>query len=343
MAELNFSGYHPTMTHLVLLAKELGWHVTQQDGGRKGRGGTRLRSPVSAKTISIPRSTQIRDSVMKSLYHQVATHSDHDRLVDVIAAMRAITDPDFPQEMTEMIAREFVPTIASVAEGETVQADRNPPIVTRRPWLARRESVKGGVRQYESNAVVEVLHDGEVDHYECSVPGCGFVSDNPRSVSNHYGATKDPSHTHGQERETVAVLPEERVRRAYDPTERLVRLLSHVIMEFIEAGGQTFDTMELARAILVWQHERPDLPDPERQTEPLDAEAKLERIRQIVVGTDFVDLRAENDRLASELAEAREAASTATSDAADARHRLDEVESNLAALEEIIGSLRKHE
>lgn len=167
--------------------------------------------------------------------------------------------------------------------------------VSRRPWLARQGTSRKDATAdlYESQAVVEVTWSDGTVTYSCSMEGCAYTSDNPRSVSSHFRAhVRKGEHTPVGNLARPAVAKDVPIDPAtigdgykgkgstYSPTERLVKALAHAL----EQAG-TADLTALAYAALMWSHDRPDLPDPEAR-EPLTDAQVIQRIRSLVGGRD---------------------------------------------------------
>jgi hypothetical protein len=171
----------------------------------------------------------------------------------------------------------------------------------RSPWMAHKQAnTKGGVR-YESEAVLQRLHeDGSVD-YECAYEGpvgaCGYTSENPRGVAVHYGRahTMKGESAPASQDGPKAIDPaytEPITERSYRPTDRLVSALADVLTTL---NGHGTD-QEKAEAILQWFHERPDIEHTTRTDVPLSDADILFRIRRLVaptLDTDLTQARAE--------------------------------------------------
>lgn len=328
--EIDFHGYHDSLRRLVVLAKDMGWTVRQSKGARKGRGGIRLHSPVSAKTLSIPQSTQHSDARTKSLYRQMFAHSDRERLHHVLDSLEmanmaeeyGITDVDLST----------VSTVAASMKGLPVMTDPIP--VTTRPWLA-----KTGSELYESSAVREQVQDGVVIGYRCS--SCDYEADDPKKVAAHYRGKKDEAHTHAlPQAPIVAKNPDPPVPREYQPQGRLVRLLAHALQEIID-GDDYHTADDLAAAALRWVHDRPDLEHVEREPRELTDSEVLERIRALVVTDEVPRLRAENERLTLDMKAVEEKMADVERDYEVVVSRSEKAEADLSALVELVESLKR--
>lgn len=202
------------------------------------------------------------------------------------------------------------------------ERDRNPIIVSRHPWMARKGGNRrtGSGRMYESQAVVEREWSDGTKDYECAFEGCAWNHPDPVSVARHYGRSHGAEHPASVDHPPVVEVPvyEETGRRRYQPTERLVAVLA----EYLAESGAT-DPMGMAYAALQWAHDRPDLEDvlrPER--EPLTDTQIVERVRALVgqpfatqvealtrqvasLTEELAVLQAENERLANKVSEWR--------------------------------------
>lgn len=206
------------------------------------------------------------------------------------------------------------------------------PAVTLTPWLARRNAKQGGGIRYESEAVLErTWPDGKVD-YICALPDCGYESDKPRSVASHYGG----AHTSNGETEPAGNGPlhvdpeytEPVTTREYRPTERLVEALIAALDDALENGENRAD---VARRILTWFHDRPDIDHEPRPLVPLTDKDVLNRIR-VLVGTPDPDQTERIDVLTAELIQAR-----AERDEANAH--LAKVQRDLNDIRELMGEV----
>lgn len=323
---LDFTGFHPTMKSLAILATELGWTATQVRGSHKGKGGIRLHSPVTSKTVSIPQSKQMRHEAIRSMYKQVVTHSDQTDVDRVLSMVDVVLDDSIPDDIRHSLSNEFLPK-AEAALTNGVPGDL---LVSRRPWLATRSA-----GQYESKAVVEVLYNGEVHHYECAVPGCGYSHSDPQSVAAHYRRKKDDAHVHHLGQEPIVAPPRQAQSDGYVPSDRLVRLLAHALEE---AG--TTDFTELARAALTWAHDRPDLERETREPRELTAEEIVDRIRGLVSGDEVTRMRRELDTVTGMLVAHQQRVAQVEVEAEEFRRRAEKAEGDLASLVELAASLR---
>lgn len=345
MSDLNFSKTHDQIKATVLMAQQLGWYVRQDNSGFL------LSAPHATKTLHIPSIRQFRDSAMRGWVRTVIHYADPEKRDKMAMAFTAavggdIADNDYWGKIEGLVEEGAGGYIDAQQHG----AKENPPpkpkakandlVVTRRPWMARKSTKASGAELYPSPAVTEVLYNGVVDHYECSVDGCEYVSENPRSVSSHYGGTDDERHVHHKQRTVTAVDPtitEPTHHKGYRPTDRLVRMLAHVFDEIMDNPSYTAE--DLAQAALVWAHERPDLPPPEPR-EPLTAEEKLARISVIVASDEVPVLRGEVDALNQKIAGLSGDLVGLKFARDEWKARAEKAEGDLSALVELVESVR---
>lgn len=343
MAELDTRGYHPSLARLLLLARDLGWSITQQNSKRKGHGGSRIHSPVTSKTISVPQSTQVNYDKEVSLYRQVAAHSDPDRLKKVRAAIDALAEPDLPEYLRDEIRDEIAASGAGAIAAGLEAGSLNPPGVEiddlpihTRPWLAKK-----GRDLYESSAVLEVVQGGQVLTYRCAVDTCDYESPDPQSVAAHYRRKKDSAHEHHRPQEpVVARNPDPPTPRGgeYHPSDRLVRMLAHALQQ---AMADEYTAEDLAEAALRWAHDRPDLDRVEREPRELTAEEIVERIRSLVASDEVPVLRGQVDSLSEKVQQLAADAERVQEQANEYRRRAERAESDLTAFAELAQSLSR--
>jgi hypothetical protein len=180
------------------------------------------------------------------------------------------------------------------------------PIVSVKPWMARKQPGKNGGTLYESEAVLERVWDDGTTDYVCSI--CEYESENPRGVAAHYGkahtlkgqvppASQDGPHT------IDPSYTEPTTTRDYRPTERMVDTLMSVLDDIL---NETADMRETALRLLTWMHDRPDIDHTERPLAPLTDKDILNRIRVLVGQPDqseeIAALQGKNTELANEVA-----------------------------------------
>jgi hypothetical protein len=199
-----------------------------------------------------------------------------------------------------------------VREGFVKHAVQNlpKPAVTLTPWLAKKQPGKQGGRTYESEAVLErTWPDGRVD-YLCSLPDCGYESDNPRGVAAHYGKAhtlkgQTPPASQDGPVHVDPTYTEPTTTRDYKPTQRLVDALASFLAE------HSWDNVDdLAVLMLEWAHYRDDIEHVERPLVPLTDKDILNKIRMLVGQPDQTSeieaLRSEITVLESEVHRLRE-------------------------------------
>jgi hypothetical protein len=173
--------------------------------------------------------------------------------------------------------------IVNGAAVKTAKALDRPHIVDERPWMARKGGPKanGGVT-YQSEAVLQRHWSDHTTDYTCAFPGCLYENTNPRGVATHYG------HKHTMKGEKpasqdgpVAIDPTytEPSKATYTPTDRLLLAFIDAIDAAMENGT---DQVDVARLLLTWLHERPDLEHFTREQAPLTDRDILNRIRLLV-------------------------------------------------------------
>ncbi len=236
------------------------------------------KSPDGKTTITVPSKMGMNRGLKNAKAQFMRWVREQAQFPDGTPVMEI---PNYGDPIVDSIIREGIVK-------KTIEAVAKPaPAVTLTPWLARRNAKQGGGIRYESEAVLErTWPDGRVD-YICSVPDCGYESDKPRSVANHYGA----AHTAKGETEPAGNGPlhvdptytEPVTTRDYRPTERLVAALMDVI-----TGGEGLTADEMAVRILTWMHDRPDIEHESRPLAPLTDKDIVNRIR-VLVGTPDPD------------------------------------------------------
>jgi hypothetical protein len=200
-----------------------------------------------------------------------------------------------------------------VREGFVKKAMQNlapAPAVTLRPWLAKKQPGRQGGKTYESEAVLErTWPDGRID-YLCSLPDCGYESDNPRGVAAHYGKAhtlkgQTPPASQDGPVHVDPAYTEPTTTRDYRPTQRLIDALATFLAE------HSWDNVDdLAVLMLEWAHYRDDIEHEERPLVPLTDKDILNKIRMLVGQPDqsaeIAELRADLERAKRETSQLRE-------------------------------------
>lgn len=267
LGTLDLKGFLPDLVDVIAAAHDLGWHSTQKAHSGRGHYPTVvLHSPIGDQTIRIDAVRQMNENKLEALRRKVVTYGD--------STKKALA-----------LAGKGLPSVTAVADGLAPVIPNEPVRPLREgPWLAHRAANKQGGTMYESEAVIQRDWPEGITDYACAYEGCGYNSVRPRSVASHYGQ----KHTAAGETEAAGaskVVPvtdytEPLTSRDYVPSDRLVKALAAYLTEN-EVGAYGMES--LARAALVWAHERPDLPDAEASPrEPLSAEQIVERVRMLV-------------------------------------------------------------
>lgn len=335
------------------------------------------RAPApSTLTVSISRSANLTNrglqnamAVFRRWIREQAAQSQPQGMEALEAAYTASDSPVVTAVITRGVARKMADEYerrreeehrAAVAQAEAlivgavtdaVKEAESPVLVevngsgfTLVPWLARKKpGVKGGERYQSSGVMERRWDDGRVD-YVCSIVECGFESDNPRSVSSHYGAahTRVGEGTSSEEARKHVVpdmsYTEPVSHHTYRPSDRLVIALTEYLAEALDRREQV-SAEELAVAALTWFHERPDLEDLERQpVKELTAEEIVARVRMLVGQPLAVKVQSMEERVAE--LEAKLEQRTAERDAVTAELR--RVEQDVDALDELLDTIRGH-
>lgn len=188
----------------------LGW-----TGRKRGQGGLILHSPDGEHSVTIPitvnrvnTAKQIaRDLVrwtpdeVKSRVADEAIDGQHDDDVVALASLVRQGQGAFgPAVVSGLTYEQPEQTVTLPTEQVTQEPFIPEPavtIVSAEPWMARVSSDGNRANLYPSKAVIErVWSDGSTD-YMCAYCMTDFVSDKPRSVSNHYGRHTEKGETTG--------------------------------------------------------------------------------------------------------------------------------------------------
>lgn len=322
---IDFTGYHDRLRLVVSMAKDLGWEIHQD------RTGITMMSPVTPKRVRVDRVRQYNENKFKSLFFQVIRNSDPERVGTVRQAILMSGEESLPTSVRADFLLDGAPAQAAALVGVPIEASPTPVRKRRwrRPWRART-----GKSLYPSKAVEEIVEEEEVVGYGCSA--CDFEAPTPQQVAAHYRARRDALHSHGHpQTPIVGKAPE---REGYVPSARLVRLLAHALQEAMDSTD-TCTADDLARVALVWQHERPDLPDPEPR-EPLTAEQIVERIRRLVSDDAMTTLQERNEDLERRLDTAMSEAQGLRAAFHDLRSEMDALRQRAEDAEGTVGALR---
>jgi hypothetical protein len=199
-------------------------------------------------------------------------------------------------------------------------------IVHEGPWLAKLHPTRAGGKRYPSHAVIERRwSDGAID-YECA-DHCGFIRDDPISVSRHYGAAhtrgRGPNQDSKRNADTHVLDPnyeagpprgphhEQRVMKL---SVRLQRILRELDLR-TNCDNPEWIAQRIAERLVP---ERDDV-DP-TTGQPLTAEQIIDRIRRMIDQGEYVQLRDQVTTLSAqntELTKAVEEANARTQRAVD--------------------------
>lgn len=323
MSAIDTSHLIPDMRELVRVALELGWTARMGTNRRT----VMLRSPNGDKTLAVDPINSINARLLQQKQRTVMRYADPIKVALLDAAV------EMPSAMKGRTSLDGI--VEAMTDGSTT-VEGGVSEVSRRPWQARRVSNPAGGVVYDSDAVVEVRYSDGSSAYECAF-GCGFRHEsNPRSVAAHYGKAHTmkgevPPAEGGQERIDPAYV-EPLTHREYTPTERLIRLLQHAIEEAMEG---TWNSRDLAVAVLRWQHDRVGEGGEPGPSVPLTDSQIVERIRLMLDTGESVAQQQQIDGLRVELAAADEARLMAEHAAMIHEQRAVKAETALSALAEL--------
>jgi hypothetical protein len=332
----NLPGFDKENRTLVYAMYDAGW-----TGRRTSKGHFLMKAPDGKQQITVQAKNGNNRGLKNANAQFMRWVRDHMTVEenDLFDKAREESDPLVKDVLAESLVRKQATRVMHERDErihtEIREAIRRGSIVVEplvRPWLARKHSGKEGGTRYESQTTMErVWPAGEVD-YVCAFEGCDWDSSSPRSVAMHYGQ----QHTRKGESEPAGDGPhhldpeytEPVSSREYRPTERLVEALIAALDDAIENGE---DRADVARRILTWFHDRPDIDHESRPLVPLTDKDVLNRIR-VLVGTPDPDQTERIDVLTAELIQAR-----AERDEANAH--LAKVQRDLNDIRELMGEV----
>jgi hypothetical protein len=349
MADLG--GFDRKSKSLIGAMLAAGW-----TGRRTSKGHWLGKAPDGNATITVPskmdKPNRTAQNVEAAFSRWLATQ-DIPALEELITASHNY-DPDslIDEVIRKGAVKHAVEGVMEHAETLTHKEDPVTPanpaatVVSLVPWKAKLASNPKGGKVYDSAATMERRWSNGYVDYLCALKGCGYSSDNARSVSTHYGKahTVNGEGTPYAEAEKVVSLDMDYLepgyrrdvnlepQRAYNPQERLVSALTDWLSE---NWTKELSMEEVSTLFLTWAHERPDLEHIERETRPLTDEEIVTRIREIVgqpIAVELKEAKALIDQLQAEIAQR-------TAERDDIAARLMRVQKDLNAFTEMLGSI----
>jgi hypothetical protein len=302
---LELQGFHTKMRDLIGVAVDLGWNATQAGHASRSTASVVLHSFDGTQTVRVTPVRQVNEAKLRTMRNKIIKYADPIKRLNAVAQIG--WSDEHPHAHSNRLGDAELPHLAeAILTGTVTVPERH--VVVERPWLARKAASKAGGTVYESAAAIErTWSDGAVD-YACAFHGCEFTNVKARSVANHFGQAhtakgetqprpQEPLHPAGNYFEPLS-------HRPYNPTDRLVSALADFLLSNTEQGASL---EELARSMLTWAHERPDLPDVVgSDSEPLTPEQILERVRMLVGAPIASRLAEAEERVAGLVAQVAE-------------------------------------
>lgn len=167
------------------------------------------------------------------------------------------------------------------------------------PWMARNSMSSKGGMLYPSSAVTERHWSDDTVDYVCPSPGCGYESDKPRSVANHFGAKHSTEDTNAESARRSRFLDPQTTWEVNPRRDAAIHRLTHEIAAAMAAGATTPE--ELAKAIVL-ERIRVRGSHAEVEVETLTDTDILMRIRRLVDTGQLAAMETEVENLSAEKA-----------------------------------------